>query len=183
MLKKEFRYFTIGDYEDEELWLRERHRNGWKMTHFTVPGFYTFESCEPEDVIYRLDFKGNKQTPDYLQMAADFGWEYFAECSGWLYFRKSAAVAEADGESELFSDDASRVETVDHITRTRLVPLAIIFVCLLLPNLFMALNGVMGGFSTFFAAFFGIFVVFYVWLIVHSGIKLQKIRDRMILAR
>ena len=183
MLKKEFRYFTIGDYEDEELWLREHHRNGWKMVHFTHPGFYTFESCEPEDVIYRLDYKDSKQTPDYLQMAADFGWEYFAEISGWLYFRKPAAAAQADGEEELFSDDASRVEMVDHITRTRLIPLAIIFVCCVIPNLLLALDGFMGAFSFFATCFFGFFAVFYVWLIVHSGIKLQKIRDRMSLAR
>ncbi|MBQ1690677.1 MAG: DUF2812 domain-containing protein, partial [Firmicutes bacterium] len=76
MLKTFIRFFTIADYEDEELWLRYKHREGWKLVSMTPPCFYHFESCEPEDVIYRMDFKNNTQTPEYMQMISDFGWEY-----------------------------------------------------------------------------------------------------------
>ena len=43
--------FTIADYEEEELWLREQSRKGWKLVKMVPPLFYTFEQTEPEDVI------------------------------------------------------------------------------------------------------------------------------------
>ena len=51
MRKTFIRFFTIADYEDEEVWLRRQHQNGWKLVKLIVPCFYIFESCEPEDVI------------------------------------------------------------------------------------------------------------------------------------
>ena len=172
MRKTFIRFFTIADYEDEEAWLREQHQRGWKLDRMTAPCFYVFESCEPQDVIYRLDFKNNKQTEEYMQMTKDFGWEYFAECFGWLYFRKPADAVEAEGEDELFSDDASRAEVVGHIVRTRFLPLVIIFLCCVIPNLFNTQG------SIFFSAFFGIMFVLYVYLIVHCGIKLKRIKGK-----
>ena len=178
MRKTYIRFFTIADYEDEEKWLRDQHLKGWKLVKLTAPCFYTFESCEPQDVIYRLDYKNNKQTEDYMQMLSDFGWEYFEKCFGWLYFRKPAAEAEAEEDGELFSDNSSRIEMVDHIIKTRLLPLAIIFLCCVIPNLFNAISERMGGFSIFFGILFGIMFVLYVYLIIHSSIKLKRIRDK-----
>ncbi len=174
MIKKEFRYFTIGDYEDEELWLREHHRNGWKMVHFTHPGFYTFESCEPEDVIYRLDYKNKTQSPEYMQMLKDFGWEYIGECVGWLYFRKPAQTAEAEEDGELFSENASRAEMVSRIVRTRLIPLGVIFLCCVVPNVLRAGSE---GWSVL-RIFFIVMFVLYVYLLIHCGVKLKRIRSR-----
>ena len=68
MRKTLIHIFTIADYEEEEMWLREQHRSGWKIVKMTPPCFYTFESCEPEDVIYRLDYKNSGQTYDYMRM-------------------------------------------------------------------------------------------------------------------
>jgi len=178
MRKTMVRFFTIADYEDEELWLRKQHQEGWKLVKLTAPCFYTFESCEPQDVIYRLDYKNAGQTDDYMQMLADFGWEYFEHCFGWLYFRKPAAEAPSAEEGELFSDNSSRVEMVSHIVKTRLLPLAIIFLGCVIPNLLNALNGRMGGFSTFFGILFGIMFVVYVYMIAHCSIKLKGIRDK-----
>ena len=178
MRKTFIRFFTIADYEEEELWLREQHKKGWKMVGMTPPCFYAFESCEPGDVIYRLDFKNERHTEEYMQMTKDFGWEYFAKCVGWLYFRKPAEAAEAEGEDELFSDNASRVDMVGHIVRTRLVPIALIFLCCVIPNLVNAINGKMSSFSGVFSIVFGVMFIFYVYLILHCGIKLKAIRDR-----
>ena len=61
MNKTVIRFFTIADYEEEEIWLRKQHRSGWKLTGMTPPCIYRFESCEPEDVIYRLDFRNNER--------------------------------------------------------------------------------------------------------------------------
>ena len=55
--KKEFKYFTIAQYEQEQDYLSEMHRNGWKLVKITYPGFYFFEECEPEDVVYQAEFK------------------------------------------------------------------------------------------------------------------------------
>ncbi len=178
MRKTFIRFFTIADYEEEEIWLRNQHLGGWKLVKLTAPCFYTFESCEPQDVIYRLDYKNNAQTEDYMQMLADFGWEYFERCFGWLYFRKPAEEAASEGDGELFSDNASRLALADHVVKTRLLPLAVIFLCCVVPNLFNAVNDRMGGLSTFFGICFGIMFVVYVSMIVYCGIKLKRIRDR-----
>ncbi len=172
------RFYTIADYEDEELWLRKQHQNGWKLVRLTPPCFYVFESCRPEDVVYRLDYKNSGKDPVYTQLAEDFGWEYIDKCFGWLYFRKAADTALAEGEDELFSDNASRVEMVSRIVRTRLIPLAIIFLCCVMPNFFKYMNGSYSAWDSFFAGFFSVMFVIYIYLIVHCGLKLKAIRNK-----
>lgn len=178
MRKTVVHLFTIADYEEEEIWLRRQHNNGWKLVKMIPPVFYVFESCEPEDVIYRLDYKNADPIDEFRQMAADFGWEYITQCTGWLYFRKPAADAETEGEEELFSDPASRAEMAEHVVRTRLLPITGIFLCCVIPNLLNAVRGVMGSFSGFFTGFFGFMFVIYVANILHCGFKLKAIRDR-----
>ncbi len=173
------RFFTIADYEEEEAWLRKQHLNGWKIVRMIPPCFFVFEECRPEDVIYRLDYKNSGQTEDYMQMLKDFGWEYCAHCNGWLYFRKPADAAESEEDGELFSDNASRIDIVSHVVKTRLVPLAIIFLCCVLPNFVRVMTGAYtGGSGVFFSIFFGIMFVVYVFLIVYCGTKLRRIRAK-----
>ena len=50
-----FRFFSIMDYEKEADFLREMHKKGWKFVKVSLLGFYEFEACEPEDVVYQLD--------------------------------------------------------------------------------------------------------------------------------
>ena len=178
MRKVVFHFFTIADFEEEEIWLRNYHKNGWKIAKLIPPCIYIFESCEPQDVIYRLDYKNSEQTPEYMQMLQDFGWEFAGQCVGWLYFRKPAAAMEAANEGELFSDNESRVELVSKVIKTRLVPLAIIFMCCVIPNFIKASSQRMGMASGIFTGFFGIMFVIYVFLIVYCGIKLKKIKNR-----
>lgn len=178
MRKTKIHFFTIADYEDEELWLREQHRSGWKLVKMKPPCFYTFEACEPEDVVYRLDFKNGEQTEEYMQLLKDFGWEYFDRVFGWLYFRKPASPAKTDAEEELFSDNASRANMAEHVVNTRLIPIMAIFLCCVIPNLINAMNGVLGMFSTVFSIFFGCMFVVYLYLIIHCGIKLNRIRAK-----
>lgn len=179
MRKTLVHFFTIADYEEEELWLRKQHRNGLKLVKMTPPCFFTFEECEPEDVIYRLDYKNSEQTEEYMQMLNDFGWEYCGKCFGWLYFRKPASEAETAEDGELFSDNASRVEMVSHVVKTRLMPLCIIFFCCIIPNLMRVLFGdYFGGAELIFGILFGVLFVIYVYLIVYCGIKLKKIRKK-----
>ena len=135
--KTMIRFFTIADYEDEEIWLREQHRKGWKLQRMIVPCFYIFEACTPEDVIYRLDYRNH--------------------------------------EEDSFSDDASRVELVDHVVRTRMLPLLTIFLCCVLPNLFRSLDE---GFATGMTVFFGVMFLLYLYLFIHCGFKLRHLRKK-----
>lgn len=179
MSKTMIRFFTIADYEEEEKWLRKQHQNGLKIVKMIPPCIYVFEECEPKDVIYRLDYKNSEQTEEYMQMLKDFGWEYFAHCVGWLYFRKPADAVESEQDGELFSDNASRVDLVSHVVKTRLIPLAIIFLCCVLPSFLRAMTGEFtGGIGVVFSIFFGFMFVVYVFLIIYCGTKLRKIRSK-----
>ncbi len=44
--KREFKIFTIAEYEQEQEYLRSQHQKGWKLVHLTFPGIYLFEACE-----------------------------------------------------------------------------------------------------------------------------------------
>lgn len=178
MRKTVIHFFTIADYEEEESWLRELHQCGWRMVDFKPPVFYIFESCEPQDVIYRLDFKNDTPTGEYMQMARDFGWDCFFQWFGWLYFRKSADAVESEGEDELFSDNESRVDMAEHIYRTRLIPITVIFLCCVIPSLINAINGFMSVYSGIFGAFFGAMFVYYLYVVIHCASKLNAIRER-----
>lgn len=174
--KTMLRFFTIADYMEEEKWLRETHASGWKLVKMVPPCFFIFEACEPEDVIYRLDYKNNLQDDEYMQMVKDFGWEYCAKCVGWLYFRKSAAAALSEGDENIFSDNASRLEMVEHIIKTRLLPLLLIFLSAVVPNVVRSVSYGMGiGLCVFCCLMF----LVYVYLLIHCGLKLKKIKREL----
>ena len=42
--KTMIRFFTIADYEEEEIWLHEQHKNGWKLHKMIPPCLYILES-------------------------------------------------------------------------------------------------------------------------------------------
>ena len=54
--KTVLRFFTIADFEEEEIWLHDQHRNGWKLAKMIQPCFYIFEKSTPAEVTYRLDY-------------------------------------------------------------------------------------------------------------------------------
>lgn len=178
MRKTVIKFFTIADYEEEEIWLRGQHGSGWKMVSFTPPCFYVFEACEPRDVVYRLAYTNTAPLEDYLKMAEDFGWEYFAQIMGWIYFRKPADASGSDGDDQLLSDSASRVEMAENVVRTRLLPLCLIFFGCVIPNLFNAVSGRLGVLSVVLSVFFGAMFAIYAFLIVYCGIKLKKLKEK-----
>ena len=54
--KTVLKLFTIPEYEKEEKFLGEMHAKGWILERITLPGFYHFIQCEPEEVKYQLDY-------------------------------------------------------------------------------------------------------------------------------
>jgi hypothetical protein len=171
--KVKIRFFTIADYIEEEQWLRAQHQKGWKFVKMMPPCFYTFEQCQPEDVIYRLDFKNEGAADDYMQMYADFGWEYAGNCVGWLYFRKAASQVDGETEGELFSDNESKGNMIRHILRARMLPILIVFLCCVIPQTKRSLNGE-GGVG--FLIFMLVILALYLFLLLHCGLKLLRMK-------
>lgn len=172
-------FFSLCDHEKEELWLRSMHKRGWRLVHMTVPCFYSFESCAPEDVIYRLEYKNEAVSADYVQMYADFGWEYVQSVAGWNYFRKSAAAAQAPEESEIFSSGEDKLAMVEKIYKTRMLPLFVIFCCCLMPNFYKTLSGdFRGPWGIALSVFWWIMFALYMFLFIHNGTGLKKLRNK-----
>ena len=179
-IKREFRLFTIAEYEKEEAYLARKHREGWKLVTAAMPGWYTFEECEPEEVIYQLDYNSTQgeEKEQYLQMFADCGWEYVDEMNGWRYFRKP--LAQADGDEAIFSSDASRLELLGRVFRTRMLPVLLLFFCADVPMVAHALalgfptrpveRGVLLGMMILF--------LFALWIVLRCGIGLWQLRQR-----
>ncbi len=140
--KKEFRYFTIFNHQKEEEYLRERHKEGWKFTKVNLLGLYHFEKCEPEDVVYQLDYNkdGSAHLSQYIRMFEDCGWEYLQEYAEYSYFRKPAS--EMNGEEEIFSDESSKVAMMERVFKGRIIPLVLLFCLILIPIFLLAvING------------------------------------------
>ena len=173
------RFWTIADFKEEEVWLREMAKTGLHFKRMIVPCFYFFEKGEPRDVIYRLDFTNNNEGGDYASMLADFGWENCGRCMGWIYWRRNADELADEREGELFSDDESRLALVKKVILTRMLPLMVIFLCCVLPNLVRALEGQYIEANGFFLWFFGIMAVLYVWLFIHCGGKLRRMQKEL----
>lgn len=171
------RFFTIADYEDEEVWLHNQHKNGWKLLKMIPPCFYIFEECVPEDVVYRLDYKNNKETSSYFQIFRDYGWEYIGHCIGWLYFRKPLSETDSEQDVEIFSDNKSKLDMINHVIRTRMLPLLIVFLCCVLPDLFICIKSSDSLVSTLTG--FPVFItLFYIYLLTYCSLKLRKLEKK-----
>ena len=71
----EFRIFTILNLDKEEEYLHEMHLKGWKYGRNCF-GFFYFDQCQPEDVIYRIyDSRFLKKYKHELQDFRNRGWE------------------------------------------------------------------------------------------------------------
>lgn len=173
------RFWTIADFKEEEIWLRGMSQKGLHFLRMIVPCFYIFEKGEPRDVIYRLDYTNNDEGGDYAQMLSEFGWENCGRCIGWVYWRRDADELANEAEGELFSDDASRLDMVKKVIRTRMLPLLIVFFCCVLPSLGRALDGQYSGANSFFLWFFGVMTVLYIYLFIHCGSKLKRMQKEL----
>ena len=172
--KKEFRRFTIFEYEKEQDYLREQHKKGWKFVKVTGFGMYHFEACTPEDVVYQLDYnrEGSAHKDEYIAMFADCGWEYIQEYVGYSYFRKAAA--QMNGEEAIFCDDSSRLAMMERVFKGRLLPLLIIFCACLLPQFVMGLaNG-----EIFRPVIMGVVLGIYVVVFAHSAAYYHRMKNK-----
>ena len=147
-----YRICTIADYDREALYLREMHAQGWKLkevsySNLVVAVKYTFEKCQPEQVVYQLDFYPMKKSEraSYLQLFKDCGWEHITGFNGFSYFRKPYSQIESDAEFEIYNDAAGKLAMVKRILIMRMLPILLLF-SVLLPFFSKLLSG-RGSFS------------------------------------
>jgi len=159
--KKQFKWFTIFEYDKEQDYLREMHKSGWKFVKVKGLGMYHFEKCVPQDVVYQLDYnqEGLAHKEEYLKMFDDCGWEYIQDYAGYSYFRK--AVSEDGAAEEIFCDDESRLNMMQRVLKGRMLPLGGIFFAVLLPQ--FVLNLVCTH-NYFVAAFIGGILAVYLFV-------------------
>lgn len=162
---KELKYFLLTEYEEEEAYLREKHKQGYKLVHVSLPGVYEFIECTPEDYVYRLDYnpQNNSDKASYIQMFRDYGWEYIQDMNEFSYFRKKANLTNEE-ENHIFCDNESKMDMLKRIIQRRFLPILIVFLCCFLPqftSIFHHESPLMYGFMVFFI----ILLVIYVYLI------------------
>lgn len=176
--KIKFNFFTVVQWQQEQEFLRQEHNNGWKFTKLNALGCYHFEKCEPEDVVYQLDYNpdGVAHKAEYVQMFRDCGWEYLQDYVGYSYFRKP--VSEMDGDEEIFCDDSSRLDFMKRVFRWRIIPLIIIFFCVILPQIVFC-SIFPKAFSRIWIGAYVVLGVLYLILFLHFAIQFWKYRKSL----
>lgn len=175
--KTEWKFFSIADWEKEEQYLRRQHQNGWKFTGVSFLMAYHFVRCEPEDVVYQLDYNPAANKQEYLQIFRDCGWEYLQDYVGYSYFRKPASAMQ--GEEAIFSDDASRLDMLRRIIKGRLLPLLPIFLLCVLPNLLRPVNAYSGSVEYALLGMFIFLGALYSFVFVYFGWQFYKLYNRL----
>ncbi len=173
--KKEFRFFTIFQHEEEQEYLRAMHKDGWAFRYVSGLGMYHFAACEPEDMVYQLDYnqEGLSHKDEYIQMFSDCGWEYLQDFFGYSYFRKSAE--QMQGHEAIFCDDESRLLMMQRVFKGRLLPLLVIFSAVLIPQFSLQMSS--GRYVL--ATFFGMLVGVYLAIFLSFAIKYNRFKNRL----
>lgn len=174
---RKMRIFTIADFKEEEQWLRKMHKSGWKLVNTQAPCFFYFESCEPEDVVYQLDFRNRRDGDgvEYRQIFQDCGWEYVYSCMSFHYFRKP--VSRMEEEEEIFSDNISRIDLLGRIWKWRMMPIFVMFFGCVLPQIHQTVTG--GTYADVFFWLYFVLLFLYIWLILHVGVKFFRMKRRL----
>ncbi len=134
-IRRVHKYFLLYEYEKEEQYLAKMHANGWRFVD--TNGFlYTFEKCEPEQVVYRIDFSGlaPENRDDYNAMFRDYGWEYLLSVQSHSYFRRPAEGLSAE-EQDLFSDTETRLGIVRRMIFAKVGLLVFLLILIIVPNI------------------------------------------------
>lgn len=180
-IKRKIRLFGVPDWQQEEEWLREQHKKGLKFVRYNL--IYVFEECEPEDVVYQLDFKGgDRDHEEYIQMFKDCGWEYLQDFAGYSYFRKPAREMK-ENEEGIFCDEESRLEMIKNVYRQKVLPLIIIFLSIIVPQLCIIIPKHISQASNHDALFNALSIVFTVMFLIYIiyfikfGYKYWKIKQ------
>ena len=108
------KWFWVWDFDKEERWLNEMAARGLALVS-TGWCRYDFEDCTPGEYSIRLELLKEKpshpESVKYMEFLEETGAEHVGSYMSWVYLRKKTA----DGEFQLFSDNASRVKYLTHM--------------------------------------------------------------------
>jgi hypothetical protein len=82
---------------------------------------------------------------------------------------------DTEKEGELFSENQSKVDMVSRVLKRRMLPILIIFLCCVLPQTERSLNG--EG-SIGLLIFMLILLALYLFLLLHCGLKLLRLKRK-----
>jgi len=126
-----FKWFWAWDDEKEESWLSNMAREGWHLKDLGLPGNYTFESGEPREDYYRMDFITNRRDfQNYIQLFKDAGWEHLGELGGWQYFRTNA---EETVIPEIYTDKDSKIQKYQRLIAYLIIFFPVLFIFTIRP--------------------------------------------------
>ena len=171
-IKRKFKIFLVGQEKREQRWLEQQHRNGWKLLSVQASR-YTFEKCEPEEVVYRLDYnpEGVKNQKEYIEPYEAHGWEYMDNYADYLYFCKPKA--QVNDEDDIFHE-MSDAQVYARVFKGKILPLLIIFCICVLPQLWLTYSQQRWKFFGFWV----VMAVLYVILLTTFGVGYWKNKDR-----
>lgn len=179
--KRTVRFFSVVDWQEEQDYLRKQHKAGHKFVRYNGLN-YVFEECEPEDVVYQLDFRAeDRDREEYLQMFKDCGWEYLQDFFGYSYFRKPVSQMR-ENEEGIFCDNESRLEMLKNVYRKKILPLVCIFFSVIVPqivgqNLMARESGDL--FPRLLSAMFAVLFVIYLVIFIRFGCILRRLKKSM----
>lgn len=145
--KKVFKMFPVWQDNKEEEWLTQMAKEGWGLKKYRM--LYHFEKIEPANHIYKIDFKGTKNSDldEYKAIFNHAGWEHVTQFGGWHYFR---TAAENGVVPDIYSDTESRVQKymglLKYLTIAYFALVAMIIMYFLNPEI--ALSSFTKGFFT-----------------------------------
>jgi hypothetical protein len=116
---KKFKFFSPADYEKLEVWLREQRKNGLALQSAMVPGIFTFEKCEGENVIYKVEFllKNTDEIKNYYELYENNGWKFICKNPFFNFFVRPANSPET---GEPIATNEIRVEMLSNVLFNRL---------------------------------------------------------------
>ena len=102
---------------------------------------YHFVRCQPEDVVYQLDYnpEGLANKEEYVQLFADCGWEYLQDYAGYSYFRKAAGPRWAAGTRRSSATTSHAWRWYGGWFWGRMVPALVILLLLVCPYVIQGL--------------------------------------------
>ena len=89
MIKRTFKYCPT--HKEDEKYMQEMCSKGWAAKRL-VEGFWTFESCKPNQYVYRVFYARNINKKALEKIKSSFaqkGIEFVSQYSFWLLFRST----------------------------------------------------------------------------------------------
>ncbi|BBF42518.1 hypothetical protein lbkm_1200 [Lachnospiraceae bacterium KM106-2] len=181
--------FWIHQYEKEEIFLTEMRKKGWKFKKLYkgIPTKYEFESCEPEEYTYQIDYvKKENDTEDYHLLYQDAGWteimQWEAVGGKWYYFCKKGC----NMEERIYTDEESRYSLIDSLWKK--YSIYFLLCCLLEVNGILGclnmirhdeLLSVLGILAIAFIVIFSSAILFIFYNVVALFLQRSKIRKKL----